>query len=262
MTDITKAINCASFDVDEVWRVSRLINLPCTSWRSTEMETVPQIIHIDRDLKIEELNPRKSTARVGICGAHGLSLNSVWVYCDQNVPLTIIHLNNPQYGAVNGMKFSFDNDLNQNYYITSGQLSGCTFAVLFKENNVYFAHAGKDSGTHDQQSGDYNNKCIYNVICALGNERVTITTDSMKTDCLVNWLTTNGYIGIIAKILPAGRHAPKAEITSKAIHICEYASIGYVTSIISRKRFLNAYFTDGLSTAELQQNVQYIWGIG
>lgn len=261
MIDITNAINEARFDTDDIWRVARNINLTCEKGELVEMETVPKIIHIEQNLTINELSSQSSSSRVGICSARCLSFFPIWKYADLYTPMTIIHLNNPKYGAVNGMRFSFGGDWNQNYYITSGQLSGCTFAVLLKENNVYFAHAGKDLGTNGTQNEEYNNRCIYNVVCALNNESINITNSGMTTDKLVEWLTENKYVGIIAKRPHHGTNTAQAKTTPQLIHVCEYTTWSYVTSIISKKQILNAYFSDGVDTSNLRQSNQYIWDI-
>ena len=116
---------------------------------------------------------------------------------DSKKPLKIMFVTNPIVPGAFAVKINeFENTL-----LTSGDLTGCSVAVLKKGENVYFAHAGAGQpdmvtkGFCEQQA--HRNKDLINAILRLDTPDCSAINQGISIDNLYSMLLENGFSGLL-----------------------------------------------------------------
>ena len=128
-----------------------------------------------------------------IIGGKEDQLTGAYKYEDAGQPASCYWVNNPYNSGALGLKLS----IGERCFVSSGRLSGCGVAVLKKDNNVYFIHAGASGDSHPKRSEKFITNDIYKAACAFLKIPVEDKNEPISAEMLAEELNGLGYLGVI-----------------------------------------------------------------
>lgn len=139
--DITDAVRYADLRCNEVisaWNRSYVAGYSNTA------DQLSSLMGLFLNRESREVTEKKLDCSCSIVGT-ALDLSNL-VYQDDSCALNYYCINNPYEAGANGIKIGYES---KRFFIASGELTGCGFAVLVKENDLYIIHAGAATATTD-----------------------------------------------------------------------------------------------------------------
>ncbi|MDO5351083.1 MAG: cytotoxic necrotizing factor Rho-activating domain-containing protein [Lachnospiraceae bacterium] len=191
--DITDAVRYADLRCNEVisaWNQSYMVGYSNT----TDQLSSPKGLFLNR--KSREVTEQKLEH---CCFIEGKNLNlSNVVYQDNSCALNYYCINNPREAGANGIRMAYGN---KRFFIASGELTGCGFAVLVKENDLYIIHAGAATATTDTAAirRGYINRDIYCMARRLSDSKFDTRSVEGAISCneLYSSLKDEGFYGFL-----------------------------------------------------------------
>jgi hypothetical protein len=143
-----------------------------------------------------------------------------FMYSSSQTPVLGLYITESQSnGGAKGVKVTLGN---KNMFFVSGELSGCSVAVLRKGNDYFFVHSGAASTSFENHNEKIENKAtvnkyiwkdLFNCCVCMDNRPYLYTNDILEWDDFINGLSALGCYGTIISAVHK-KNEEKAYITT------------------------------------------------
>ena len=190
--DITKAVKSANLKKKDVIGACAghfIIDSPDSVIEYDNNQEETKVSYVSR-------HPEGAACRSNIVHKRGLKIgNEHFTYDDGHDFLDYFFITNPRSLGAHGVKITHND---QNYFFTSGPLSGCACAFLYKNGKMYFVHSG---GKCDNTEKFLRQKMklgdMLHCILTLMDEDIAEVPKQITIDELLSYLRDLGLRGTV-----------------------------------------------------------------